>query len=117
MAIGRHIGARPGLLIVVILLPLAMCLAGCNQQKSTATGRPLTNSAALKTVVWAKKLSGIYYCRDSALFGIGPGSYMKQAKALENGYQPQFGTYCAEPKTSKPVDQTKSRGITSFFTR
>lgn len=94
-----------------------MCLAGCNHQKSTAVNHPLTNPADLNTVVWAKKLTGIYYCRDSASFGAGPGAYMKQEKALDTGYQPQFGTYCAGSKTAKPVDQTKSAGITSFFTR
>jgi hypothetical protein len=96
-----------------MFLPLTLCLSGCVRPQSPAS-QPLTNPAALNAVVWAKKLSGIYYCRGSATFGQGPGSYMKQAKALDSGYQPEFGAYCIGREMPKVINHTEPAGITSF---
>lgn len=84
--------------MVATTLALAFCLAGCNRQKAQAP-HPLTNPAALNAVVWAVQRTGTYYCRESAMFGRDEGLHMKQAKALDSGYQPQYGAYCTEPKT------------------
>jgi len=48
------------------------------------------------------------------MFGQDRGSYMKQAKALDSGYQPEFGAYCTGQKTPRPINHAESEGITSF---
>ncbi len=100
--------------IVAMNLTLAFCLAGCNRQKAPQP-QPLINPAALNAVVWAEKRTGIYYCPNSPLFGVNAGSYMKQSKALDSGYQPQYGAYCSGRKTTaaaSPRADRPSRGAT-----
>jgi len=39
--------------------------------------------------IWANTRSGLYYCKDSKLYGkLTPGLYMLQSKAIQTGYQP-----------------------------
>lgn len=86
-----HVSKFPGK--VVMILTFLVCLTGCIQPKAHEA-HPLTNPDALNAIVWAKKATGTYYCRDSAVFGKDQGSSMKQARALDTGYQPEFGVYC-----------------------
>ena len=50
--------------------------------------------------VWVDSTAGVYYCANSILFGKTQGAYMKQVDALDRGYQPALGTYCAGPAWS-----------------
>jgi hypothetical protein len=64
--------------------------------------KPLTNPNA---VVWISKTAGTYFCADSVMFGKGDGSYMKQAKALDSGYQPALGAFCTGPEWPIPAER------------
>lgn len=45
--------------------------------------------------VWTDRRSGFYYCADSPYFEkVQPGSLVRQANALQSGYQPKLGSYC-----------------------
>lgn len=51
--------------------------------------------AQLKLRVWTNKLTGLYYCSDSALYGHTPsGRYMTQEEALQHGYTPARNEPC-----------------------
>jgi hypothetical protein len=45
--------------------------------------------------VWVNTRSGLYYCRDSKMYGkLGPGSYERQGEALRSGYRPYMRQAC-----------------------
>jgi hypothetical protein len=45
-------------------------------------------------LVWVVRQSGTYYCSESEFYGQGAGDFMRQADALERGYQPALARYC-----------------------
>jgi hypothetical protein len=86
--------------ILAVLLTSAFSLTGCNR-KQTKVAQPLKDPNALNTVVWARKMTGTYYCGDSYMYGKAGGEFMKQGTALDTGYQPDMGSYCS-PKQAPP---------------
>ena len=45
--------------------------------------------------VWTYQRNGFYYCAGSPeIEKLKPGSFMRQAEALQSGYQPNLGGYC-----------------------
>ncbi|HEV2387948.1 MAG TPA: hypothetical protein VGS20_11915 [Candidatus Acidoferrales bacterium] len=58
-------------------------------------------------VVWVSQTAGTYFCADSVMFGKADGKLMKQAEALDNGYQPALGTYCKGPDWPLPREYRK----------
>jgi hypothetical protein len=91
---------------LILLLPLLFGVAGCDSSPAHQAN-PLTNPNALNAVVWTKKTTGTYFCADSVMYGKDGGAYMKQAAALDSGYQPEFGTYCVgseKPLREKPAE-------------
>jgi hypothetical protein len=90
--------------ILAALLTSAFSLTGCNRQQ-TKVSQPLVDPNALNTVVWARKMTGTYYCGDSYLYGKAGGEFMKQETALDTGYQPDMGSYCSPgqaPSIARP---------------
>lgn len=64
-------------------------LEAMNQSQPEA---PPTN---VKQAVWVNRRSGLYYCRDSKLYGkMQPGSSMPQETALLKGFRPAQGQAC-----------------------
>src|SRR5579863_3760073 len=92
--------------ILAVLLTSAFSLTGCNRQQAKVA-QPLHDPNALNTVVWARKLTGTYYCGDSVLYGKAGGEFMKQETALDTGYQPDMGSYCS-PGQAPPLSRPRA---------
>ena len=61
--------------------------------------------------VWVDDNAGLYYCADSIMFGKSRGEYMRQVEALEHGYQPALGTYCAGPSWHVPAKAAQPSNV------
>jgi hypothetical protein len=61
-------------------------------------------------VVWVNQSSGTYFCANSVMFGKADGKLMKQAQALDSGYQPALGTFCTGPDWPLPPEYRRPDG-------
>lgn len=76
---------------------------------ATITGEPAKLPATeAKTPVWAKKQSGLYYCRGDVLFGRHPGMLIRQEKALTLGYRPANSDFCQDASRKAPAPDQSS---------
>jgi hypothetical protein len=88
--LARHALYRAGVLFGITLL-----IVGFNPELIPKLTRFLTGSAQFglarrgEIKVWVNTKSGFYYCPGTKAYGkLEPGSYMTEAKAVQNGYQP-----------------------------
>ena len=90
-----HLGVVPSVIVIVfvgILATLAPVLATMHPtswKPNLSFGTTQKNSLDLSRQVWVYPRSGIFYCRESKLYGkIKPGFYSIQGEALQKGYRP-----------------------------
>ena len=94
---------HPALPAVILLVSFAVFMAALAPLDFTSIFHKFFPTQVQKVphqsaAVWVDKTSGVYYCADSVMFGKTQGAYMKQVEALDRGYQPALGTYCAGPE-------------------
>jgi hypothetical protein len=105
---------HPALPAVVLLVCFAVFMAAIAPLNFTSIFHkffpaPMEQVPHQNAAVWVDKNSGVYYCAGSIMFGKSQGEYMKQVEALDHGYQPALGTYCAGPAWSLPSHHSATK--------
>ena len=105
---GRSPRSRLGTTVVFVVLlvvlaamaPLLAKYRGMPQVwveklEAMSQSQPAAPTTDVKQNVWVNRRSGLYYCRDSKLYGkMSPGSSMAQETALLKGFRPAQGQAC-----------------------
>jgi hypothetical protein len=81
-------------LALVVFFPL---IAKWQPVADLLAGRHKDSSAVPPATVWVNTRSGLFYCKGSGEYArIQPGTQMKQADALQKGYQPAMHEFCKQ---------------------
>lgn len=92
--------ARVPIIEIIILLVLALivfypAIGRLFPPMSSVQWAPRKRSTEANVKVWVNLHSGVYYCRDSPLYGKqGPGKVMAQPEAVQHGYSPARDKRC-----------------------
>lgn len=103
---GESGATHPALPAVVLLVSFAVFMAAIAPLDFSSFFRRFMSTPVQKVphqnaTVWVDKSAGVYYCANSIMFGKTVGESMTQVGALDQGYQPALGTYCAGPDWPK----------------
>lgn len=107
--------AHPALPAVVLLVSFAVFMAAIAPLDFSGVLNKIFPFHPIKlekpnAVVWVSQTSGTYFCADSIMFGRADGKLMKQAEALDSGYQPALGTFCSGPDWPLPPQYRRPDG-------